>query len=272
MGRDIVDAHDVGAERRCQDVAGDRSEQAVHWLGLRIVQATEQGLARDPDEDGKAERPDLGQATQGFEVLLPALAEADARIEHDVAVGDAGMAGDGERPLEEAQHVGDDVDRRVDRLAVVHHHDRSAVCGRDDWAMSGSRCRPQTSLTMRGARLQRALSRWRPCRCPSRSGRPERRESRGSPAGCGPAPPRPLTGTWPGRVDSPPISTSAAPSATRRLGLGPGGLDTGEAAAIGEGIRRDVEDAHDQGASPEIGQQVGQGRAGRGHGVSSGSS
>ena len=59
-------------------------------------------------------------------MLLPALAEADAGIEDDVAVGDAGPAGDGERALEEALHVVDDVDRRIDRLAVVHDDHRHA--------------------------------------------------------------------------------------------------------------------------------------------------
>ena len=114
-----------------EDVTADRAEEPVHRLGLGIVQASEEGFARDADEDGKAEGHDLGQAPQGFEVLRPTLAEADTGIEHDVAVAQAGGPRDGQRALEEAQHVGDDVEGRIDGLAVVHDHHGRAVIGGD---------------------------------------------------------------------------------------------------------------------------------------------
>ncbi len=55
------------------------------------------------------------------------------------------------------------------------------------------------------------------------------------------------TGSAPGRLDSPPTSTRSAPSATisRPAGHGPVGVEV--PTAVGEGVGRHVQDAHDQG-------------------------
>ena len=59
------------------------------------------------------------------------LAEADTGIEHDPVMGNAGAPGDFERTREEIRHVGDDVDRRIGGIAVVHDNDGYAVRGND---------------------------------------------------------------------------------------------------------------------------------------------
>ena len=66
------------------------------------------------------EIPDAGM------VLLPRLAEADARIEQDPAKGHASARREVERALEEALDVVEDVDRRIRLLPVVHDDDRRA--------------------------------------------------------------------------------------------------------------------------------------------------
>ena len=52
------------------------------------------------------------------------------------------------------------------------------------------------------------------------------------------------TPSEPGRVDSPPMSTIAAPSSTWRSASSMASVRIEEAAAVGEGVRRDVDDAH----------------------------
>ena len=52
------------------------------------------------------------------------------------------------------------------------------------------------------------------------------------------------TGSAPGRVDSPPTSTSAAPSRDHPLGLSNGRINGEELAAIGERVGSHVEDPH----------------------------
>ena len=54
------------------------------------------------------------------------------------------------------------------------------------------------------------------------------------------------TGSAPGRVDSPPTSRIAAPSAMRRSARSDRGGRVVDAAAVGERVGRDVEDAHDE--------------------------
>ena len=65
------------------------------------------------------------------------------------------------------------------------------------------------------------------------------------------------TRSAPGRVDSPPTSTMSAPSAARIATASDGVLEGEETSPVGEGVRRHVEDAHDDGA-PEVPQVVGQ--------------
>ena len=94
MRAHVVDAHDVGAEAHGHDMGADRAEEPVARRHIRIVEAAEQRLARHADQHRKAERLDLGQAVQRFEMLVPALAEADAGVEHDMRIRNAGAPGE----------------------------------------------------------------------------------------------------------------------------------------------------------------------------------
>ena len=70
--------------------------------------------------------------------------------------GHAGRTRDRDRPLEEAQHVGQDVEAGIDRLAVVHQDDRRAVPG--GHAGDGRvALRAPDVVDDRGAGLQRGL-------------------------------------------------------------------------------------------------------------------
>ena len=59
------------------------------------------------------------------------------------------------------------------------------------------------------------------------------------------------TGSAPGRVDSPPTSRMSAPSATKAKTVLHGVVDAAEHAAVTEGVRGHVDDAHDQRSFPQ---------------------
>ena len=54
-----------------------------------------------------------------------------------------------------------------------------------------------------------------------------------------------VTGIAEGRVDSPPISTMSHPATTMALGVSDGGIESLKSAAIGERIRGQVQNSHD---------------------------
>ena len=62
----------------------------------------------------------------------------------------------------------------------------------------------------------------------------------------GPAPRRCPTGSAPGRVDSPPTSTTSAPSASSLRPWRTAASGSAQRATVGEGVRGDVQDTHDQ--------------------------
>ncbi len=117
-------------------------------------------------------------------------------------------------------------------------------------AIPGSRCRPQTSL-MTCAPLRPPAWRSRRDRCRPRRWRLRRRASRttGSTRACSVAASMALL---PGRVDSPPTSTIAAPSAIIRRACANAALGRVEQAAVRKRIGRHVEHAHDQGHGAEL--------------------
>ena len=101
----------------------------------------DEALARGPDEDREAERDNLLETIEDDEIVVDVLAEADARVEHDAMVGDAGAARDGDRTVEvaldgiEERHLLGGV-----RLPMTGDHGRPwSLATR---AMSGSRWRP----------------------------------------------------------------------------------------------------------------------------------
>src|SRR5262245_1142075 len=108
---------------------GDRSAQP--FIGRGGGNLVDEALARSADEKGQPERLELTDACDRGEALLRRLAEADARIEHDVLPRDAGVRGNLQRTAKESGYVRHDVDRRIGRLAVVHDDHRDGRLGDD---------------------------------------------------------------------------------------------------------------------------------------------
>ena len=103
----------------------------------------DEALARGADQERQAESSPGVEPGDAGEALLRRLAEADAGIEHDPVARNAGARGDLERALEERGDVGDDVDRRIGLVAIVHDDDGRAVFG-DGRAPSGDRAAAPT--------------------------------------------------------------------------------------------------------------------------------
>jgi len=103
-GADVVDAEDVGSgEDGCDVGCGGRVDASVDdrlglvlscgagaALGQRVAQKT---LAGGSDKDGQVEVPELFEVCQQGVVFVEALAEAEARIEDDLVARDAGGQG-----------------------------------------------------------------------------------------------------------------------------------------------------------------------------------
>ena len=225
------------------EMAGQRAADALVRRGR--ADRIDEALARGADQERQTERRESGGVRQADDALLRRLAEADAGVEHDVLAGDAGFRGNGDRAREEGFDVGDNVDARVGFVAVVHDNDGNAAgghnfrhagvalqapdvvgdgCavverpGRDLGFERGDRHRQTEFDDGRQHRLQAlefVVSRYRP----HAAIRPRRF-----------------------RADIEHVG------ALRRhfLGMSDGALRIEELAAVGEGIRSDVEDAHDQ--------------------------
>src|ERR1700761_6910355 len=88
-------------------------------------------LARGADQERQIEAAPSVETRQTGDTLLCRFAEADAGIEHDLIMADAGGPGDFERAREELRYFGDDVEGRISGLAIVHDNDRRAVLGND---------------------------------------------------------------------------------------------------------------------------------------------
>src|SRR5262249_59383247 len=101
-----------------EERAGDRSAQPL--IGRGGGYPVDEAVARRADEERKPERLELGKARDGRQTLLRRLAEADPWVEHDVLARNAGARGDVERTGKERADIGDDIDRWVRGLAVMH--------------------------------------------------------------------------------------------------------------------------------------------------------
>ena len=194
------------------------------------------------------------------------LAETDAGIEHDGAVGNPRALSDFDRSAEKPLDVLDDVERGVDLGAVVHDADRRAVLGRDPRDV-GVALQPPDVVDDRGSGLERGGRDARFHRvdrdrrldrpCSARIAGTTRRISSSA-----------STGVWPGRVDSPPTSITSAPSASIARACATAVSTAWNLPAVRERVRRDVEDAHDArtaGALEQAGGGVGLGGSVRRH-------
>ena len=209
--RAALERRDRGSQRR-RERAGRRLRIAEHLA--------ERALAREPDEHGAAERHERVEAAQELEVLVGRLPEADARVDADPLLGDA-AARPRTRPAPRGRPTHRPRRRRIEgdlhrpRLALhVHETDDTRHASATTSAMLRVAAKRGDVVDDLGAELQRAP------RDDGLGGVDRDRESREAPrapARCARAPPRPRRGAAPGRVDSPPTSTSAAPSAASRL-------------------------------------------------------
>ena len=105
-------------------VGGERAGETPIDLGVN--DPADERLAGQPDQDRRPKSPEAVEVPDAGMVLLPRLAKADARIEQNSAKGHAGAGREVERALEEALDVVEDVDRRIRRIPVVHDDDRRA--------------------------------------------------------------------------------------------------------------------------------------------------
>ena len=214
---DVVDAEDRGAALVGRDGGAERRRERP-GPRLRVEQLAQRALAREPEEDGTAEREQHVEPPHQLEVLRRRLAEADARVEADMLFRDPGGDRDRQPLLEERSHLGGDV--VVARVEPASSEALPACAsGRDTRrasattpASSGSPRSAVTSLTSSApsSSARRATSLFA---VSIDTGTPSSRSSTGttrrSSSSSG-------TPSDPGRVDSPPMSTIAAPSAIIR--------------------------------------------------------
>ena len=106
---DVVHAEDRRAALERQHGDGDaRGHRARDRL--RVAEhAPERALPRGADQDRPPERDDLVEPADELEVVLDRLAEADAGVEADALLGDAGATANESRSSRKADHLGDDV-------------------------------------------------------------------------------------------------------------------------------------------------------------------
>ncbi len=235
---------DDGAARRdAEHVGGDGAGQAL--LGLGGDHLADQRLARGAEQQREAEPADFAKPGQRRQILLERLAEADAGVEHDAVGADAGFRRALQRVLEEADDVGDDVDRAVDHRAVVHDDDTGIVGGRDMRHIRIAQQAPDIVEDRRAAAEARPPPPW-PSGYRSRPAPRSRRRAPPAPAARAPSPPRVRPGVAAGLVDSAADIDDIRALVDHAPRVGQRIVQRHRAAAIGEAVRRHIEDAHDQ--------------------------
>src|SRR6185437_13036743 len=163
-------------------------------------------------------RGQLVEPAEKLEVVLDGLAEADARIETDELFGDALRDGKSKAFVEKPNHLGDDVvvawiGLHRPRLALHVHQAEVGVVLSDDARELGSPRSAVTSFTS-SAPSSRARAATSDFAVSIETGEPASASSTGTTRRSSSSA---ETGSAPGRVDSPPMSTIAAPSASNRI-------------------------------------------------------
>src|SRR6266705_4367378 len=95
----VVHAEDFGAARSGGQIGRDGADQAALHVG--VDQRAEEGLSRYAHQKREAVIRKILQAGNGVAVLTRGLAEADAGIEDDATLWNAGLPGERERSIEE---------------------------------------------------------------------------------------------------------------------------------------------------------------------------
>ena len=223
-------------------VGGERAGETPIDLGVN--DAADERLAREPDQDRRAKATEAIEIPDAGMVLLPRLAEADARIEQDPAKGHASAGSEVERALEEALDVIEDVDRRIRLLAVVHDDDRRA--GLRDGVRHAGIALQSPDVVDDASAEPRRLARDRRLAGVDGDRRvkvSQRLEHRNHSPGALRLQEPEVTGPcrFAANVDD------RRPVGDHRFGARDGCGEVGMATAVGEGIRRHVENAHELG-------------------------
>ena len=125
---DVVRADEGRAVQRRQEVRRDRAAEPARCGSERAI-LVDEALARGTHHQGTAEALEFRKAGDHGHALPGALAEADAWVEHDRLTRDAGLGRDLERVREERADIGHDIHRRFGPVAVVHDDHRYAGLG-----------------------------------------------------------------------------------------------------------------------------------------------
>ena len=185
-------------------------------------QLADEALARRADQQRPSQRPELADPRQQLHGLRRRLGEAEPGIEDDPLLGDPRRGGPGQRLPQLGRHLAEQVGVGG---AAGHVARACPACASAPPAPrpppppppGPGRRRPDTSLT-RSAPASSAARATAALGGVDRDGEPEAAgaEPLDRPAPPGAAPPRRVTGSAPGRVDSPPTSTRSAPSSASR--------------------------------------------------------
>ena len=217
----------------------------------RCRHARQRRLARPADQQRHAERQQLALARQQREVVRQRLAEADAGIERRCAR--ASMPGASQRV--DRARAGTPRPRRRRRRSRARPASIAASpcmcirqtpqrgCAATASSAPGARSAPDVVDDV-GAQVERGAHHLGLVGV-DRDRHAERRPPRAAPAARAPALRRSGTGSAPGRLDSPPMSRMSAPSREQLLAVRDRAAPASSvAAAVGERIGRDVDDAH----------------------------
>ena len=177
-------------------------------------------LARPADEQRHAEREQRLLAREQLEVVRRRLAEADAGVDDDALARRCPRArGRGDALAQEGGDLGDDVVVDRPRPASIAASPRMCIrqtphagCAATSSSAPGARSARDVVDDV-GAEVERDAHHLDLGRCRPRPGSRARPPPR-APAGRGRARRRRLTGSAPGRLDSPPMSRMSAPSAS----------------------------------------------------------
>src|ERR1700730_18620530 len=107
----------IGGRR---EIGGERANEV--FIDRRGGMFSEQRLTRNPDEDRQGVVLQRRKIGQGRKILRSAFAETDAGIENDTCGGDTSGFRKTQRTVEEPAHVRDDVEIGIDAGAIVHQN------------------------------------------------------------------------------------------------------------------------------------------------------
>ena len=108
VGGDFVDAVDVGALFAEPGGEGDGGPVAVGDV-VEAGEEGEHGLAGDADEEGAVGDAEVGEVAEELQVVVEGFAEAEAGVEDDACGVDAGVGEDVQSAFEVGADFGDDI-------------------------------------------------------------------------------------------------------------------------------------------------------------------